>query len=55
MLSYAHKLLNTHHAFYDDVVFNHHMACDISRIGEDDSIANLHVVRDMHIGHEQAV
>ena len=49
------ELLNAHHAFNDDVVLDDRMAGDIDGIGQNDIVANFHIMRKVHVGHDQAV
>ncbi len=55
ILSDPRKLMHGGHPADDRIILDNHMACQHGVIGHDDAIANFAIVRDMAIGHDQAM
>ncbi len=51
----GNKLLYSHYAFKNGVIFNVYMSGDIGRIGQDAMIAHLRIVAEVGIGHEKTI
>jgi uncharacterized protein (DUF2336 family) len=51
----AHELMNHREAAEDGPVANMHMAGELGVVGEDGTVADLAIMRQMHIGHDPVV
>ena len=52
MLANGDELLNAYHAFNDRPIFNGHVSRNVAGVGDDDVVADAHIVGKVTIGHQ---